>query len=833
MLQELTQFVQKLDYSTEHIVLDGKIKRFDRGGKKNAWLIGFQNHTKKGHLYAVAIFGDWKTNERHMYRPDIKLSKDDERSLNNDIKKITGELELAREEMQKLAALKATEIMNEATSNAKSDYLKQKGLSNLYEAKTIMTPNGRQLCIPMVDENQQLWGIQRIASSGTKFFLEGQKVESCFHVIPDFSSLEKTDVILIAEGFATASSIFEATRIPTVVAFNAGNLKNVAKLLKLKYLEKDFVICGDDDRFNKLPDGTSKNIGRESAMAAAKEIGGEVSFPIFQGNEEGSDFNDVHVSMGLAEVKRQICLDLDKIKSSVQTLYKPDVIVNEGQESDLIDLVSKIVVAQNKRTPSLFRRGNKLTQIYKDDLEKAFIVPTTKDHLVTLLAYSANWTQTRAEGKIANVMVPERLAKHLLTSPPRDLPRLDGVLHLPFFNSDRELVKTNGFHKKDKIFLDTKIDLPEFLFGEKISKDICMKSKKLLYDVCEDFPFLTNADRVNFFTAFFHCITKKLYSGPSPILFINGTRPNTGKTLLAELVWIAQIGAEPVSVGWPTSEEEQEKLINSLFLEGRTIFFFDNLRSNKLDSSVLAKLGTQQTWSGRLLGGNDLLKCPNSAQVIFTVNNLSATTEIARRSPRTRLESPHPSSHKRPLSSFKFPNIRDWMLRNRIEFLTAIYAITKYWIDLGCPPPAHGRYLPSFEGWSETLGGIFEAAEIEGFLEGQDEYTDSLDDEAENMDALLNLWWSFKKDGVVTPSDLLKSSELKEMLLHILGPVNSNAIPSEFGKKLKEWKGRIVGSFKIEQVKDGGQKRGRLYQLVKISGGGGGYQLPIQERKES
>ena len=53
----------------------------------------------------------------------------------------------------------------------------------------------------------------------------------------------------------------------------------------------------------------------ELAQRAAQEVGGKVVVPIFTDEERGkglTDFNDLHQSRGLDEVKRQVGLVLQK-----------------------------------------------------------------------------------------------------------------------------------------------------------------------------------------------------------------------------------------------------------------------------------------------------------------------------------------------------------------------------------------------------------------------------------------------------------------------------------------------------------------------------------------
>ena len=102
------------------------------------------------------------------------------------------------------------------------------------------------------------------------------------------------------------------------VAFDAGNLEPVAKKLREKFPNAAITICADNDHKHtrRTPEGTEPwNKGVELAQRAAQEVGGKVVAPIFTDEERAkglTDFNDLHKSRGLDEVKRQVGLVLQK-----------------------------------------------------------------------------------------------------------------------------------------------------------------------------------------------------------------------------------------------------------------------------------------------------------------------------------------------------------------------------------------------------------------------------------------------------------------------------------------------------------------------------------------
>lgn len=178
-------------------------------------------------------------------------------------------------EIQQQVAQKARRIWKRAiyadTGNA---YCLRKGIS----------PHGTKtgdegslkgvLIIPLYNANNELVNLQFIQPDGTKRFLSGGQKKSCF-----FSIGDPTNTILIAEGFATGASLFEYFGQQTYIAFDAGNLEPVARIVKARYLNNKIIICGDNDESGK---------GQTAARATALSIGAKYMFP----PTVGYDYND-------------------------------------------------------------------------------------------------------------------------------------------------------------------------------------------------------------------------------------------------------------------------------------------------------------------------------------------------------------------------------------------------------------------------------------------------------------------------------------------------------------------------------------------------------------
>lgn len=172
-------------------------------------------------------------------------------------------------------------------------YLSKKGIKP-HGARLVSTgPRQGDLVIPLWDTEGRLHSLQFIGPDGEKLFLWGGRKRGCY-----FSLGRPSELLFIAEGFATAASIHEATGQAVAVAFDAGNLLPVARSLREKFPSIPLVIAADDDF------ASEGNPGLTRAIEAAAVVDARVAIPDFGDDRPGgaTDFNDLHRIHGLASV---------------------------------------------------------------------------------------------------------------------------------------------------------------------------------------------------------------------------------------------------------------------------------------------------------------------------------------------------------------------------------------------------------------------------------------------------------------------------------------------------------------------------------------------------
>ena len=278
--------------STE-IIDDGKIHRFSTNGKprdESGWYCLHSDGV------AAGSFGDWRTGltQNWCSKSDSTMTEAERQANRARVQAMQRQREADLAQRHQQAAQGAAKRWAAAAPCTQHPYLERKGVKP-HGTKI----DGDNLLIPVRTTDGVLHSLQTIAPDGSKMFMPGGRVKGCYFAIgrPDGS-------VIVAEGFATGATIYEATGSAVAIAFNAGNLLDTATALREKYPALKIILAADDDH------QTPGNPGLTKATAAAQAVGGYLAtpewFPCDRGDRD-TDFNDLHQLAGLGAVKA--CLD--------------------------------------------------------------------------------------------------------------------------------------------------------------------------------------------------------------------------------------------------------------------------------------------------------------------------------------------------------------------------------------------------------------------------------------------------------------------------------------------------------------------------------------------
>ncbi|MBL8518204.1 MAG: toprim domain-containing protein [Betaproteobacteria bacterium] len=291
------------------------------GPNKRAFYKLYEHRTRDGREFVTGYFGMWgavevtkvvidwdaagvDSAERQRFREEMaeKQRREDEK----------------RAERAHLAANRARDQWSKAiklhlagTTGVSSAYALRKAVHlescRLAHDGTILVPILRY---DAEEKGGRMVGLQKIAQDGTKRFNKNMAMEGGACRLGNIPG--DGDVILVVEGFATGLSVRMATRqvLTVFVAFNAGNLKPVAEILRERYPTSPIIFCADDDWKTTKPDGTPFNPGVYYAHVAARAVKrAAVLVPLFLADsrdDKWTDFNDLHLARGLEECEAQL-----------------------------------------------------------------------------------------------------------------------------------------------------------------------------------------------------------------------------------------------------------------------------------------------------------------------------------------------------------------------------------------------------------------------------------------------------------------------------------------------------------------------------------------------
>ncbi|MGE3907141.1 MAG: DUF3987 domain-containing protein [Reyranellaceae bacterium] len=274
------------------IVADGRLRRFPTSDRKRDDAGWYLLH---GDGIPAGAFGDWRTGTASTWHADTgrTVSTWDRALLRQRIEalqEVRGEEQAQR---QAEACARAERIWQAATDgHADHPYLTAKSVGR-HGLRTY----GDALVVPLRD-GDRLHSLQFISPEGAKKFLRGGRMRGCYHLIG-----VPGETLCIAEGYATAASVHEATGHAVAVAFNAGNLLAVVESQRARHPVKRLIVCADDDA------ATPGNPGLSRAHEAARACGADLAVPVFgeSGDETLTDFNDLHRLAGADAVRA--CVD--------------------------------------------------------------------------------------------------------------------------------------------------------------------------------------------------------------------------------------------------------------------------------------------------------------------------------------------------------------------------------------------------------------------------------------------------------------------------------------------------------------------------------------------
>lgn len=287
----------------------GRMRRckVDGDRERRGWYSLHEVTNNHGEPILVGSYGVWRGNDNGAQKITIdskSITPDQIAAIKKRMSDDRKRADADRKRDADRAAAEAARVWRVyRAGDGQSDYLTRKRVK-AWGLRWAPAENGT-FAIPMTDADGKIHGLQIIRGKNRpagklekEYFPRGLAKKGHFHTIGTIR-----DVVLIAEGYATAATLHEATGLPVVVAFDAGNLLPVAEAIRKAHKRAGILICADDDYL------TEGNPGVKAAQAAAMAVDGAWCKPEFitdRGGKKLTDFNDLAGLDGSQQVQAGI-----------------------------------------------------------------------------------------------------------------------------------------------------------------------------------------------------------------------------------------------------------------------------------------------------------------------------------------------------------------------------------------------------------------------------------------------------------------------------------------------------------------------------------------------
>ena len=293
--RDLINEMQAQGLRVDHLEITGEIVRVpvnelagikqDSSGQKSGYYVVNQ---LDGNYFAT--FGNWKTGFEGKWSSinTQSMTYEQKEGLQRQLQEAKERHDKAKKQRHKEMAEKVKGWFESYTSVLEHEYLTNKKVKN-YGLKQYQD----LLVCPVYSTRGDIRSLQYISKNGEKRFAKNSEIKgNIFLVGADINDIPKLDKIILAEGYATCASIFEATQIPVACVFSANFVMAVALQIR-KLSGARIIVALDNDE---------SGVGEKKAQECVQVVPNScVRLP-----SERGDYNDLHLKHGLDKVKQEL-----------------------------------------------------------------------------------------------------------------------------------------------------------------------------------------------------------------------------------------------------------------------------------------------------------------------------------------------------------------------------------------------------------------------------------------------------------------------------------------------------------------------------------------------
>ena len=257
----------------------------DSGGQKSGFYVV---NEVNGNYFAV--YGNWKTGFEGRWSSvnSYTMSVAERENLQRELQEAKDRANETKKQRQNEMADKVKARFESYTKVLEHEYLTNKKVKSygLKQHKDL-------LVVPVYSITGAIRSLQYINKNGEKRFASESEIKgNLFLVGAEIKDLPNLDKIIIAEGYSTSATIYEATKIPVACVFSANFCLQFALNLR-KLTGARIIIALDNDE---------SGVGEKKAQECARAVSNaSVRLP-----SEIGDYNDLYLKHGLDKVRSEL-----------------------------------------------------------------------------------------------------------------------------------------------------------------------------------------------------------------------------------------------------------------------------------------------------------------------------------------------------------------------------------------------------------------------------------------------------------------------------------------------------------------------------------------------
>ncbi len=401
-------------------------------------------------------------------------------------------------------------------------------------------------------------------------------------------------------------------------------------------------------------------------------------------------------------------------KAKAPTSRPPLRVVGAGERDTRIDIrlttriheTTEHMMSALRSDPELYVRSGSLAHVIRAEETVAGIQegsPVTR-------AAPLSWLADRVS-VLARCVVPDKKGVWRAATPPMarvkavqergswpGMRTLTAIIETPSMRPDGTILQEPGYDPATRYLYEPNASFPAV--PDEPTQADCMKALAELAEPFADFPYVNEAHRYAAISAVLTLLARPGIQGSVPCFLLDASAARSGKSLQVDVMHLIATGRPASRMTYPEQDEELEKVLAGYALRGASTVNFDNV-ARKFGGAALDKCITAiDKVDLRILGAPDLVTVDWRAVVFASGNNVECRGDMLARvlSPRIETDLDNPETR----ADLKHPNLRAWVLENRVRLAVAGLTIVRGYVHAGRPDMGCSRW-GGFESWSQLI----------------------------------------------------------------------------------------------------------------------------------